>query len=162
MRHTVPVSTSIIILDTNVLAGRPYLDSHDWRSLYGYADRWNLRFFVPEVVFMETVNVVRRLWKPEIDRLRNMKSWFEQLGKLAEWEAALSAVVDQRDRYAEALKKRLEALGVEIEALPPSIDHMDIARRASEGRAPYALGGTRPAEMHLKDGYRDTLCVRMG
>ncbi len=112
---------------------------------------------VPEVAVMETVNVVRRNWKPDITRLEQHSRWISRLGKSAEFQAVLDAAAERSDRYDSSLRCRMEELGIEIAPpLPATIDHLDIARRASERRAPYGTAGNGKEE-HLKDGYRDTL-----
>ncbi|WP_072814929.1 PIN domain-containing protein [Rhodococcus zopfii] len=150
------MSTSIVILDTNILAHSPFLDSDEWNQLHVHTTDWGLRFMVPEVAVMETVNVVRRNWKPDITRLEQHSRWISRLGKSAEFQAVLDAAAERSDRYDSSLRCRMEELGIEIAPLPATIDHLDIARRASERRAPYGTAGNGKEE-HLKDGYRDTL-----
>ncbi|WP_072802412.1 PIN domain-containing protein [Rhodococcoides yunnanense] len=58
--------------------------------------------------------------------------------------------------YEIALRNRISELEAEVVSLPDTIDHTDIARRASERRAPYGVAGNRD-DGQAKDGYRDTL-----
>ncbi|MFD4295450.1 PIN domain-containing protein [Rhodococcus sp. NPDC058505] len=150
------MSKSIVVLDTNILARIPYLNTDEWTGLYAHVGEWKLHFVVPEVVVMETVNVVRRLWRPDRNRLANLKDWFIELDKHKEFESLLAADDARHEGYEAVLGSRLAELGIEIAPLPATIDHMDIARRASMGRAPYARIG-KADEGRTKDGYRDTL-----
>ncbi|WP_457145540.1 PIN domain-containing protein [Mycobacterium sp. URHB0021] len=105
---------------------------------------------VPEVVFMETVNVVGRRWMEERDTLAGLK-----LGEFAVSDqiAAIVAEIEARvDGYATWLRKYFDEHGISVEPVPP-VDHMEIARRASDGRNPF----TRSKDGKTKDGYRDTL-----
>lgn len=150
------MSTSIIVLDTNILTRSPFLDSGEWTQLHDHTTDWGLSFTVPEVVFMETVNVVRREWKPELTRLEQIStsSWGRRLD--TELQAVVDAAVERSEGYESSLRSRMEELGIAITPLPTTIDHLDIARRASERRAPYGSAGSGKDE-YLKDGYRDTL-----
>ncbi|QPI36976.1 PIN domain-containing protein [Mycobacterium kubicae] len=142
--------TTILIVDTNIIASSPRLNSVAWSSMIRNAGDWATRIVVPEVVVMETVNVVRRRWHAEIDRLVRLP--LGQFG-LADAQAAMVAVINQEsDGYEEWLLARLEELGIEIQPVP-AVHHMEIARRASAGRTPF----TRNKEGKTKDGYRDTL-----
>lgn len=51
---------AMIVVDANILAASPRLQSPEWLSLIKNLADWGLRIVVPEVVFMETVNVVVR------------------------------------------------------------------------------------------------------
>jgi len=150
------MSTSIIVLDTNILTRSPFLDSGDWNRLHEHTTDWGLSFTVPEVVFMETVNVVQRQWKPDLDRMKRLSttSWGSRLDK--ELQAVVDAAAERSESYESALRSRIEELKIGITPLPTTIDHLDIARRASERRAPYGSAGNGKEE-YLKDGYRDTL-----
>ncbi|NKT46012.1 DUF4935 domain-containing protein [Rhodococcus hoagii] len=150
------MSTSIVVLDTNILARSPFLDSEDWKQLHAHATDWGLSFMVPEVVVIETVNVVQRSWKPNITQLTQAAKWISALGKSAEFQAILDAASERHDSYDSSLRCRMDELGIAIAPLPATIDHLDIARRASERRAPYGTAGSGKEE-HPKDGYRDTL-----
>lgn len=135
--------TTILIVDTNIIASSPRLNSVAWSSMIRNAGDWATRIVVPEVVVMETVNVVRRRWHAEIDRLVRLP--LGQFG-LADAQAAMVAVINQEsDGYEEWLLARLEELGIEIQPVP-AVHHMEIARRASAGRTPF----TRNKEGRLK------------
>ena len=141
---------TVVIVDTNIIAVSPRLDSGTWTSMVGHAKDWGIRIVVPEVVVMETVSVVRRRWRTDRDRLAGLR-----LGqfRLTDNQAAMVAAIDREsDEYEEGLSARLSELGIEIQPVPP-IDHMEIARRASAGRTPFR----RNKEGKTKDGYRDTL-----
>jgi hypothetical protein len=143
-------SVTVIVLDTNIIANCPRLDNATWTSLVEHAQDWGVRIVVPEVVFMETVNVVRRLWRRDRDRLAVLR-----LGhfRLTDAQSAMVTAIDrQSHEYEDWLAARLDELEIEVQALP-AIDPMEIARRASEGRTPF----TRSKEGKTKDGYRDTL-----
>jgi hypothetical protein len=64
---------TVVIVDTNIIATSPRLRSAAWTSLVEHATDWGLQILVPEVVFMETVNVVRRRWHEERDRLAKLQ-----------------------------------------------------------------------------------------
>ena len=99
---------------------------------------------------METVNLVRRRWRADRDRLAGLR-----LGqfRLTDNQAAMVTAIDREsDEYEEWLPRRLVELGIEIEPVP-AVEHMEIARRASAGRTPF----TRNKDGKTKDGYRDTL-----
>lgn len=137
---------AVIVVDTNVLVASPFLESRDWSSLIEHAADWGVEIVVPDVVLMETVSVVKRTWATKRQKLDDL-----DLGvfELDEAKSAMMAEIDKRTAdYEEWLRTRLDEIGVKIAPTPP-IDHMDIARRASEGRAPYCSKD--------KDGYRDTL-----
>jgi predicted nucleic acid-binding protein len=135
-----------VVLETNILVASPLLDSREWSSLTDHAADWGIEVVVPDVVLMETVNVVRRAWTSMRQKVDDLA-----LGVfgLEEAKAAILMEVDKRSAtYEKWLRSRLDEMGVQISPTPP-VDHLEIARRASEGRAPY--GGKD------KDGYRDTL-----
>ncbi|QXU56353.1 PIN domain-containing protein [Rhodococcus sp. LW-XY12] len=150
------MSKTIIVLDTNILVRRPFLDSSEWTDLSNRSDEWHLHFLVPDVVLMETVNVVRRDWKPDKSRLEQLSSWVHELGMGEALQSILAAADDRAATYETSLRDRLDDLGFEIEPLPATIDHLDIASRASERRAPYGVAGEGESAKS-KDGYRDTL-----
>ncbi|MDI6872447.1 MAG: PIN domain-containing protein, partial [Bacillota bacterium] len=150
------MSKSIIVPDTNILTPRPFLDSGEWTDLHARVDDWQLRFLVPEVVLLETVNVVRRKWRPERTRLEQLAGWTQGFGMRDELQAILAAADNRDADYEVSLRSRIDELGAEIVPLPATIDHLGIARRASERRAPYGIAG-KPDDGHAKDGYRDTL-----
>lgn len=141
---------TIVVVDTNILVESPRLRKPAWMSLVAHAEAWGVRIVVPEVVFMETVNVVRRRWKRERDALAGLK--------LGEFDVAdhlttiVAEIERQADEYETWLRNYLDQHGIQVEPIPP-IDHMDVARRASSGRTPF----TRNKDGNTKDGYRDTL-----
>lgn len=150
------MSRSIIVLDTNILARSPFLDSGDWNRLYGHTTDWGLSFTVPEVVVMETVNVVRRQWNLELAQFKRIASSSLGRGLESDPRAVVDAAAERIEGYEGSLRSTMEELGIAITPLPTTIDHLDIARRASERQAPYGSAGNGKEE-HLKDGYRDTL-----
>ncbi|WP_260972003.1 PIN domain-containing protein [Mycolicibacterium llatzerense] len=141
---------TVIVVDTNILRDCPRLDNAVWTSLIEHAHDWGVRIVVPEVVFMESIKQVRQLWRQDRNRLTDLR-----LGHfdLAETQAAMVDAIDQQAaEYEEWLTARLKELGIDIRPLPP-VDAMAIARRSSEGRAPF----TRNEKGKGKDSYRDTL-----
>ncbi|OMB80797.1 hypothetical protein A5743_09580 [Mycolicibacterium conceptionense] len=143
-------AVTVIVLDTNIIATCPRLDSPALISLVEHAEGWGVRLVVPEVVAMESVSVVRRHWKAERDRLFNLPL---ELFGLAEGQADMVAAIDQASQgYEQWLSEELAAKGIVIQPVP-DVDHMEIARRASAGRTPF----TRSKDGKTKDGYRDTL-----
>jgi len=136
---------AVIVVDTNILVASPFLESREWSSFIDHAADWGVEIVVPDVAFMETVNVVKRTWATKRQKLDDL-----DLGVfgLDDAKSAMLAEIDKRTAdYEKWLRTRLDEIGVNIAPTPP-IAHMDIARRASEGRAPYCKD---------KDGYRDTL-----
>lgn len=141
---------TVIVIDTNIIATCPRLDSPALTSLVEHAEDWGVQIVVPEVVAMESVRVVRRHWKAERDRLFNMPLG---LFGLAEDQATLVAAIDQASQeYEQWLSEQFAAKGIVVQPVP-DVDHMEIARRASAGRTPF----TRSKDGKTKDGYRDTL-----
>lgn len=143
-------TVTIVIIDTNIIATAPRLDSEALTSMIEHAEDWDLRIIAPEVVVMEAVNVVRRLWRTERDRLAGIR-----LGqfRLTDNQAVMVTAIDREsDEYEAWLPRRLIARGIEIEPVP-AVEHMEIARRASAGRTPFIRG----KDGKTKDGYRDTL-----
>ncbi|OBG50191.1 PIN domain-containing protein [Mycobacterium sp. E735] len=137
---------AVIVLDTNILVASPLLDSREWSSLTEHAADWGIEILVPDVVLMETVNVVRRAWTSMRQKLDDLA-----LGGFGLEDAKSAILVEVGKRsvaYEEWLRSRLDEMGVKVSPTP-LIDHLEIARRASEGRAPYCGKD--------KDGYRDTL-----
>ncbi|WP_040786062.1 hypothetical protein [Nocardia pneumoniae] len=53
-------------------------------SLNENKDDWGVQFAVPEVVFMETVNVVRRQWNARRNELANVRIGEFGLGNMLE------------------------------------------------------------------------------
>ncbi len=135
----------MIVIDANVLVASPFLLSKEWSSLVDHATEWGIEIVVPDVALMEAVNVVRRNWASKRQKLDDL-----DLGVFGLDEAKLTMLAEidhQSIDYEKWLRARLDEVGVTIAATPP-IDHMEIARRASEGRPPYSKD---------KDGYRDTV-----
>ena len=141
---------TVIVVDTNIIAACPRLDSPALTSLVEHAEDWGVRLVVPEVVAMESVSVVRRHWKAERDRLVNLPL---KLFGLVEGQAAMVAAIEQAsEEYEQWLSEQLTAKGIAVQPVP-DVDHMEIARRASAGLTPF----TRNKDGKTKDGYRDTL-----
>ncbi|MBF6083878.1 DUF4935 domain-containing protein [Nocardia cyriacigeorgica] len=136
----------IIVVDANIVVSSPRLRSAAWKSLIDHRDAWNLQFVVPEVAVMEIVKNVREMWDRERKALAKLK--VAEFGLTVERDGLLHRIDAQIDGYELELHDRLKQIGARI-ASPPSIDHMDIARRASDGRAPFSAKN--------KDCYRDTL-----
>ncbi|MBB5161585.1 PIN domain-containing protein [Mycobacterium sp. AZCC_0083] len=137
---------AVIVVDTNILVASPLLESRAWRSLTDHAAEWDIEVVVPEVVVMETVNVVQRGWASSRQKVVDLN-----LGVfgLDDAKAAIVSRIDEvSSAYEMSLRTRLNAMGVKVWPTP-AIDYMDIARRASGSRAPYGGGD--------KDGFRDTL-----
>jgi predicted nucleic acid-binding protein len=135
----------VIVLDTNILVASPKLASHAWSSLIQNAQEWDVRIVVPEVVVMETINVVTRNWSGKRAKAAALELGVFDVG---EARAVLLSEMDRKiSSYGEFLRDRLERGGVEI-LRTPDVAHIDVATRASEGRAPFTKD---------KDGYRDTL-----
>ncbi|WP_067469050.1 PIN domain-containing protein [Nocardia amamiensis] len=138
---------TIIVFDTNMLVNSPRLRSPEWVSLIRNKDEWSLRLVVPEVAFMETVNVVRRHWQSEIGNLLRVK--VGEFGLAEQRDSMLAEIRKAWEEYERWLRDFLHDHDVVIEPPPPA-DLMELARRASETRAPYS-------ESRKKDGLRDTL-----
>ncbi|MGV9867251.1 PIN domain-containing protein, partial [Rhodococcus koreensis] len=136
---------TIVVVDTNIITADPYLHGKVWRSVIENTKQWGLSFFVPEVVAMETVNVVVRDLVKFSQKFSALEWW--KLG-LRDWhDDGEQHITTQIDAYEQKLHERFAEAGIEV-VTTPDISHMEIARRASEGRPPY--GGS-------KDSYRDTL-----
>ncbi len=96
---------AVIVVDTNILVASPRLGGREWLSLIEHAEEWGIRIVVPEVVFMETVNVVRRNWSERRKQLVDLK-----LGEfgLNDDQAAMVAEIDRRsDEYEGWLRGHL-------------------------------------------------------
>lgn len=139
------VSSTVIVVDTNVLVESPRLQRAEWGSLIAHAAEWGVRIVVPEVVFMETVNKVRVAWDKERAGLAKLKLGIFDVAHHI--EAITDTITQDSESYEDWLRACCNDNGIDITSTP-AVDHMEIARRASEGRAPFK--GT-------KDGYRDTL-----
>ncbi|MBT2248345.1 DUF4935 domain-containing protein [Arthrobacter sp. BHU FT2] len=135
-----------IVVDTNILAMSPYLTRDEWNTLATHMADWHVRIFIPEVVLVETVNVVQRRWTEQREKFAGAK--IADLGIQDEVDAVSSRIQERIDSYEESLRSKLSKVGAEIIPIP-EISHMEIARRASDRRAPY--------QGKSKDGYRDTL-----
>ena len=136
---------AVIVLDANVLVASPRLQSREWSSLIDNASDWRVRIVVPEVAVMEAVNVVTRNWASRRAKVAALDVGVFDVG--ASHTAMLKEIDTQIAGYEDLLRSRIEQAGVEI-VPTPEVPHMEIARRASEGRAPFTKD---------KDGYRDTL-----
>ncbi len=130
-----------------MLVNSPRLRSKEWESLLENKDDWDVRLVVPEVVFLETVNVVRRRWQTEIGSLLKVK--LGEFGLDEQRDSMLAEIRKAWEEYEQWLCDFLREHDVTIEPPPPT-DLMELARRASEVRAPYN-------ESAKKDGFRDTL-----
>ncbi|MDQ1053109.1 hypothetical protein QE394_001037 [Arthrobacter sp. SORGH_AS 212] len=136
----------VIIPDTNILSASPSLASAEWQSLNQNRDDWEIQIVVPEVVLMETINVVRRKWEDEQRKLDNLRVGEFNLSN--DVQAIRKEIQRHIDAYEDVLKRRLYDVGARMFAAPP-VDHLEIARRASLRIPPY--------QGETKDGYRDTL-----
>jgi hypothetical protein len=47
-----------VVVDRNVLRNSPYLTRREWVSLSDHRADWKVSLLVPDVVLMETINVV--------------------------------------------------------------------------------------------------------
>lgn len=139
------VGSIVIVVDTNVLVESPRLERAEWGSLIEHAADWGVRIILPEVVVMETVNKVKAAWRGTSGELVKLKlGTFDVAHHI---EAITSTIADHSESYEDWLRGYCNDKGIDV-ALPPAVDLMDIARRASEGRAPFK---------GAKDGFRDTL-----
>ncbi|WP_249645572.1 PIN domain-containing protein [Nocardia sputi] len=137
---------TIIVVDACILAKSPRLRNKAWQSLVDHRADWGLQLVVPEVALLETVNVVRRVWQSELDKVDALK-----VGEfdLHEDQATMRARIrEQIDSYEETLRERIANIGATV-ALPPSIDATAMVRRAIAGRAPFAN--------QSKDCFRDSV-----
>ncbi|VFA96337.1 PIN domain-containing protein [Nocardia cyriacigeorgica] len=143
---------AIVVADTNILADSPKLKSEEWQSLIKNRDHWELRFAVPEVVLMETVNLVKRTW----DRRRQQVSELKvgEFGLNDMQESMLAGIDKCSAEYEQWLRDYLESIEATI-VPPPPTDLMVLARRASETHPPYSPRG-KDGKV-VKDGFRDTL-----
>lgn len=95
---------------------------------------------------METVNLVRRNWETLQDKLAGLQ--VRELNLADDVQRMIDVIRERSDSYEQNLMRRLEDLGAR-NASTPAVGHLEIARRASAGIAPY--------QSREKDGYRDTL-----
>ncbi|MFD3463230.1 PIN domain-containing protein [Nocardia fluminea] len=137
----------IVVVDTNILAGSPRLRSQEWLSLIENKNAWGVEFAVPEVVFMETANVVRRQWSSQRDQLAKAK--VGEFGLSDALDLMLAEINRCSDEYEQSLRDLLGEIDASI-VPPPATDLMVLAGRAAAQRAPYS--NTKD-----KDGFRDTL-----
>ncbi|QSE87975.1 DUF4935 domain-containing protein (plasmid) [Rhodococcus pseudokoreensis] len=153
------MNTTIIVVDTNILSASPRLRSQPWQQLREWASGRGVQVVVPEIVAMETVNVVVRDWRVQAQKLEALK--LDQLGLADAVGAMVEEIRRQCVAYAQELRSSLSDLGACIAPVPTSIDHLEIARRSSERRAPYVDNRSdtekKSSAASLKDGYRDTL-----
>ncbi|MFD6103553.1 PIN domain-containing protein, partial [Nocardia salmonicida] len=137
---------TLVVVDTNILCGSPWLRRRDWLSLLENREAWEVRVVVPEVVFLETVNVVRRNWAEESAKLASVKAGM--FGLKEQQQSMIEEIARRSGEYEQWLRDRLSELGVPI-VPTPQFGWIEVARRASERRAPYC-------EREV-DGLRDTL-----
>ncbi|AFU02822.1 PIN domain-containing protein [Nocardia brasiliensis] len=137
---------TLVVVDTNILCSSPWLRRRDWVSLLENREAWGVKVVVPEVVFMETVNVVRRAWALESAKLESVKA--RLFGLKEQQQAMVDEIARRSEGYEQWLRVHLDEVGVPIVPTPP-FGWLEVARRASERRAPYC-------EKEV-DGLRDTL-----
>ncbi|MFI8659728.1 PIN domain-containing protein [Rhodococcus qingshengii] len=142
-----PENQNIVVVDTNILCNTPLLQDAALQSFSENAVERRIKVVVPEVVIMETVNVVRRNWQEELRKLSILR--INSFGVRDELERIASAGAARIASYEGDLLARLDVLGFDVVPVP-NISHMEIARRASESTAPYLANST-------KENYRDTL-----
>ncbi|MFE3029569.1 PIN domain-containing protein [Nocardia tengchongensis] len=137
---------TLVVVDTNVLCSSPKLRRPEWLALVENRENWGgMQIVVPEVVFMETVNVVRRMWSEQSSLTAKLKVW--DFGLKDQQDAMITEINRHSDEYEQWLRDHLDQIGVTI--MPtPQVDLLEIARRASQQRAPYRKDN---------DGFRDTL-----
>lgn len=135
-----------IVPDTNILLGSPLLVHDEWTSLGHHREEWAIQIAVPDVVQMETVRKIREKWTLERKPFDDAR--LGEFGVQDNLKAIASAITARIDSYETDLTKRFTELGVEVVS-PSALDHLEIARRAAYGIAPY--------QGKTKDGYRDTV-----
>ncbi len=152
----VHMSETIVVVDTNIIVGSPRLRSPGWTSLIDHAKEWGLRFAVPEVVQLETVNVVTRHWDKQRAAIRDLR--VGEFGLSQTQADMIAAIAERIDGYGGELADRFREVGAEVVAFTTP-DVLEISRRASERRAPYVKGGPEndPKGGATKDGFRDTV-----
>jgi PIN domain len=136
---------AVIVLDANILVASPRLENRDWSSLINSASDWGIRIVVPEVAVMEAINVVTRNWASRRAKVAALDVGVFDVG--VSHSAMLDEIDAQIAAYGDLLRSRIEQAGVQV-VPTPDVPHIEIARRASKGRAPFTKD---------KDGYRDTL-----
>ncbi|MEV6071925.1 PIN domain-containing protein [Nocardia sp. NPDC052001] len=135
----------VVVVDSNIISDSPSLRREEWLSLIKNQAAWGVEFAIPEVVVMESVNVVKREWNKQRDSLAKAKVGEFGLGDTL--NSMLTEIDRRSEGYEQSLRDRLGEIGASIVAPPPA-DLMDLARRAAVQRAPYRKD---------KDGFRDTL-----
>ncbi|RQO45834.1 hypothetical protein DBV08_18350, partial [Rhodococcus sp. KBW08] len=148
-----PETQNIIVVDTNILCFTPSLRHKHFQSLADNGVKWGVRLVVPEVVFMETVNVVRRTWEETATAVSDLK--IGEFGLNGEKEAIEATIRTRITSYADDLRDRLDSLGFDV-VPAPAVPHLEVAQRSAERRPPYLPGSDDPRQIP-KDGYRDTL-----
>ncbi|MFG2447556.1 PIN domain-containing protein [Nocardia fluminea] len=129
----------IVVFDANLLIQSPRLTNDEWRSLIDRAQDWDLSFAVPEVALMEAVKNLRFDWKRQRDQLAGAK-----VGEFSHTED-LRRVIETIDARRESLEEDLRAdlAGIGAEIVAPSGDLLELAKRASIGRAPFLASGKK-------------------
>lgn len=135
----------VLVLDTNIIQRSAKQEDKALLSLCGSAAKWGLKILVPDVCFMECVNNIRKKWGKYVDTLESMH--FHDIDRSTEAQELIGEFRNRASQYEKFLKGRFGELNIEVFELP-SIDHLEIARRAAETVTPYR---------GEKDGYRDTL-----
>lgn len=67
------MSAVVIVVDTNMLQTSPGLSPPEWASLIEDAADWGLRFAIPAVVELETIDNVRRSWTEKRKKVHDLK-----------------------------------------------------------------------------------------
>ncbi|MGW4336617.1 PIN domain-containing protein, partial [Rhodococcus koreensis] len=150
------MSATIVVVDTNAISNSPRLKSSGWKGLIDKSSEWDLQFMVPAVVEMEAVNVVRREWRKVKQTIGQLR--VGEFGLSTTLDGMSAAIGDQLDGYEAELRELLNRIGATVVPTPDA-DHLEIARRASERRAPYVdrRQDKSKGNVSSKDGYRDTL-----
>ncbi|MFD4444684.1 PIN domain-containing protein [Nocardia sp. NPDC058519] len=104
-----------------------------------------MKIVVPEVVFMETVNTVRRDWEAERGRVAALE--VGEFGFRDHQKAIMDGITKDRDEYEQWLRDRLTEVGVPV-VTTPQVEALELARRAMRLQRPYRK---------TTDGLRDTL-----
>ncbi|ANQ71286.1 PIN domain-containing protein [Rhodococcus sp. 008] len=135
---------NIIVVDTNILYSTPSLRHRYFKSLSDNAETWGVKLVVPEVVYMESVKVVRRAWGVTAVAVSNLK--VGEFGMNREKEAIEAKIQAEMESYPDALRERLASLGFAIVPMP-NIPHIEIAERSADRRAPYLAGSSDPRQI---------------
>lgn len=123
------------------------LRSREWQSLADHRREWEIQIVVPEVVVVETVNMMRKHW--ELTQAAVAKLQVGEFGLSALHQEMADTIATYCENYEQSLLDRLTELGAEV-VPPPAIDYMDIVRRAVHEHPPY--GGKERS-----DGFRDAV-----